>query len=96
MTPNDTLLYLEICILFSPHQRGFLLQQMRTTKSTTKKLCREGETLEYSALNRLSRQIFPLSAVGTPQKKRRRGRKSLRARDKKITPRKQGPLSQQD
>ena len=55
MTPNDILLYSQISVLLSHHQRSFLLQQMGTdTKMDSWTLYGEQETLEHLAINRMS------------------------------------------
>lgn len=53
MTPNNILLYLQINVLLGHHQRSSLLQWMETnTETHNSTVCREGDTLEYSVLNR--------------------------------------------
>ena len=79
MTPNDILLYSEIRALLSHHQRSFPLQQMRTNTETHRQtLHREWETLEHSALNKMSPSHHSPQGSGTPEEEAERKCKSQR------------------
>lgn len=56
MTPKDSLLYSKMLALFSRRQRIFLLKQLGTNTDTHnhQNMQKERETLQYSALGRMS------------------------------------------
>ena len=73
----DNLLYSEISALFGHHQGSFLLQQTGTNADTHRNYI-DRETLKYTALNGCLYKVPPLTAQGTPWKRREKESKSLR------------------
>lgn len=78
MTPDDTLLPLNIYVLLQHHQRCFLLKWMGT--HTAWAMCTEWEPLEPSVVTECLQHVLP-SRVGFREPGKRGGGKMKRARE---------------